>query len=77
MSSLPKGERMCTKFIELFANMVVDRRNKIMSRACIEFVQGEFVSFCDFEFSYLFFAILFDLLLFMLFTSFAIFPSSI
>jgi hypothetical protein len=29
MNSLPKGESMCTKFVELFANRVVERRNKI------------------------------------------------
>jgi hypothetical protein len=26
-----KGERLCTKLIELFANWVVERRNMIMS----------------------------------------------
>jgi hypothetical protein len=30
MSSLPKGERMCTKLVELFANRVVERRNMII-----------------------------------------------
>jgi hypothetical protein len=29
MSSLPKGESMDTKLVELFANMVVERRNII------------------------------------------------
>jgi hypothetical protein len=29
MSSLPKGESMCTKLVELFANWVVERRNMI------------------------------------------------
>jgi hypothetical protein len=29
MSSLPKGEGMGTKLVELFANMVVERRNMI------------------------------------------------
>jgi hypothetical protein len=31
MSSLQKGERLCTKLVELFANQVVERRNMIMS----------------------------------------------
>jgi hypothetical protein len=31
MSSLPKGERLCTKLAELFANQVVERGNMIMS----------------------------------------------
>jgi hypothetical protein len=31
MSSFPKGERMCTKLVELFANWVVERRNMIKS----------------------------------------------
>jgi hypothetical protein len=30
MSSLPKGERLCTKLVELFANREVERRNMIM-----------------------------------------------
>jgi hypothetical protein len=30
MSSLPKGESMGTKLVELFANRVVERRNMIM-----------------------------------------------
>jgi hypothetical protein len=29
MSSLPKGESMCTKLIELFTNRGVERRNMI------------------------------------------------
>jgi hypothetical protein len=29
MSSLPKGENMGTKLVELFANRVVERRNMI------------------------------------------------
>jgi hypothetical protein len=29
MSSLPKGESMCTKLVELFANRVVEKRNMI------------------------------------------------
>jgi hypothetical protein len=44
MSSLPKGESMDTKLIELFANRVVERRNMINEylrvRACIERVRG-------------------------------------
>jgi hypothetical protein len=44
MSSLPKGERMGTKLIELFANRVVERRNMINNylrgRAYIERVRG-------------------------------------
>jgi hypothetical protein len=31
MSSLSKGERLCTKLIELFANRVVERKNMTMS----------------------------------------------
>jgi hypothetical protein len=44
MSSLPKGESMSTKLVELFANRVVKRRNMIndylKGRACIESVRG-------------------------------------
>jgi hypothetical protein len=44
MSSLPKGESMGTKLVELFANRVVERRNMInvylRERACIESVRG-------------------------------------
>jgi hypothetical protein len=44
MSSLPKGESMGTKLVELFANCVVERRNMINDylrrRACIERVRG-------------------------------------
>jgi hypothetical protein len=44
MSSLPKGESMGTNLVELFANWVVERRNKIngylRGRACIERVRG-------------------------------------
>jgi hypothetical protein len=44
MSSLPKGESMCIKLIELFANRVVERRNMIIiylrGRDCIESVRG-------------------------------------
>jgi hypothetical protein len=45
MSSLPKGEGMGTKLVELFANMVVERRNMIKvylggGEACIESVRG-------------------------------------
>jgi hypothetical protein len=40
MSSLPKGESMGTKLVELFANRVDERRNMIndylRERACIE-----------------------------------------
>jgi hypothetical protein len=42
MSSLPKGESMGTKLVELFANRVVEGRNMIndylRGRACIESV---------------------------------------
>jgi hypothetical protein len=31
MSSLPKGESIGTKLVELFANRVVERRNMILS----------------------------------------------
>jgi hypothetical protein len=44
MSSLPKGESMDTKLVELFANRVVEIRNKIndylSGRACIKSVRG-------------------------------------
>jgi hypothetical protein len=44
MSSLPKGESMGTKLVELFTNWVVVRRNMINDylrrRACIERVRG-------------------------------------
>jgi hypothetical protein len=44
MSSLPKGESMGTKLVELFANWVVERRNMIndylRGRVCIERVRG-------------------------------------
>jgi hypothetical protein len=47
MSSLPKGESIGTKLIELFANRVVERINMIndylRGRVCIESVRG-FVS---------------------------------
>ena len=43
MSSLPKGESMGTKLIELFANQVVKRGNMIndylRGRACIKRVR--------------------------------------
>jgi hypothetical protein len=49
MSSLPKGESMCTKLVELFANRVVERRDMIKDylsgRDCIESVRGS----VDFE----------------------------
>jgi hypothetical protein len=44
MSSMPKGESMDTKLVELFANKVVERRNMInvylRGRVCIESVRG-------------------------------------
>jgi hypothetical protein len=44
MSSLPKGESMGTKLVELFDNRVAERRNMIndylRGRACIESVSG-------------------------------------
>jgi hypothetical protein len=44
MSSLPQGESMGTKLVELFANRVVERRNMInvylRGRACIESIRG-------------------------------------
>jgi hypothetical protein len=54
MSSLPKGESMSTKLVELFANRVVERRNMIndylRGRACIERVRGvDFRGSVDFE----------------------------
>jgi hypothetical protein len=43
MSSLPKGESMGTKLVELFVNRVVKKRNMIndylRGRACIESVK--------------------------------------
>jgi hypothetical protein len=60
MNSLPKGESMGTKLVELFANQVVTRRNMIndylRGRACIESVRGVLIlSFCaDFELFLLF-----------------------
>jgi hypothetical protein len=54
MSSLPKGESMGTKLVELFANRVVKRRNMIndylRGRACIERVTGS----VDFELFFIF-----------------------
>jgi hypothetical protein len=48
MSSLSKGESMCTKLVELFANRVVERRNMIndylRGRAYIESVRGSLLS---------------------------------
>jgi hypothetical protein len=48
MSSLSKGESMCTKLVKLFANRVVERRNMIndylRGRACIESVRGSLLS---------------------------------
>jgi hypothetical protein len=55
MSSLPKGESIGTKLVELFANKVDERRNMIndylRGRTCIESVRGVLIlSFCvDFE----------------------------
>jgi hypothetical protein len=54
MSSLPKGESMGTKLVELFSNMVDERRNMIndylRGRACIESVRGvNFRESVDFE----------------------------
>jgi hypothetical protein len=44
MSSLPTGESMGTKLVELFANRVDERRNMIndylRGRPCIESVRG-------------------------------------
>jgi hypothetical protein len=54
MSSLPNGESMGTKLVELFANHVVERRNMIndylRGRDCIECVRGvDFRGSVDFE----------------------------
>jgi hypothetical protein len=47
MSSLPKGETMGTKLVELFANPVLERKNMINAylrgRACIESVRGSLI----------------------------------
>jgi hypothetical protein len=44
MSSLPKGESMGIKLVELFANRMVERRNMInyylKGTTCIESVRG-------------------------------------
>jgi hypothetical protein len=58
MSSLAKGERLCTELVELFANRVVERRNIIMSiyggelalRVLGGVYLGGVLSFLDFEF---------------------------
>jgi hypothetical protein len=54
MSSLPKGESMGTKLVELFTDRVVERRNMIndylRGRACIESVRGvDFMRSVDFD----------------------------
>jgi hypothetical protein len=59
MSSLPKGESMGTKLVELFANRAVERRNMIndylKGRACIERVRGvDFRGSVNFELFLLF-----------------------
>jgi hypothetical protein len=59
MSSLPKGESVGTKLVELFANRTVERRNMIndylKGRACIERVGGvDFRGSVNFEFFLLF-----------------------
>jgi hypothetical protein len=59
MSSLPKGESMGIKLVELFANQVVERRNMIndylRGRAYIESVRGiDFRGSVDFELFLLF-----------------------
>jgi hypothetical protein len=47
MSLLPKGERLRTKLVELFANRVVERRNMInvylRGRACTESIRGSLI----------------------------------
>jgi hypothetical protein len=55
MSSLPKGESMSTKLVELFANRVVERRILIMTiyegelalRVLGEFIQGGVFELCE------------------------------
>jgi hypothetical protein len=74
MSSLPKGESMNTKLVELFANWVVEKRNmiipiyggKIALRVLGKFVSGGVLSFVTLSFSWLFFTILLGLPFFML-----------
>jgi hypothetical protein len=78
MSSLSKGENMGTKLVELFANMVVERRNMIniylRGRACIESVREcWFSGSADFEF---FLALFVVLPLFVSFVGLTAFPSS-
>jgi hypothetical protein len=51
---IAKGESMCTKLIELFANRILERRNMINNclrgRACIESVRRvDFRGSVDFE----------------------------
>jgi hypothetical protein len=60
MSSLPKGESVGTKLVELFANRMVERRYMIndylRGGACIDSVRGELISggSVDFELFLLF-----------------------
>jgi hypothetical protein len=81
MSSLPKGENMGTKLVELLANRVVERRNMIndylRGRACIESVRGvDFRGNVDFELFLLFSSFCLALSLFLLFVCFCGFPST-
>jgi hypothetical protein len=47
MSSLSNGESMGTKLVELFTNMVIEKRNRIndyqRGRACIESVRESLI----------------------------------
>jgi hypothetical protein len=84
MSSLPKGERLGTKLVELFANRVVEGRNMIMSiyggelalRVLGELISGEVLTFSILSFSWPAFTILLGLPLFVPFIGFMAFSSS-
>jgi hypothetical protein len=59
MSSLLKGENMCIKLVELFANQVVERRNMINDYLRGELAfrvlgRGDFKGSADFELFLLF-----------------------
>jgi hypothetical protein len=81
MSLLSKGERLCTKLVELFANRVIKRRNMIMSIQREEFalrvlgvlILGGVLSFLILSFSFPFCV---ALPFFLPFAGFYGFPSS-
>jgi hypothetical protein len=79
---IAKGEEYGYKVGRTLANQVVERRNMInyylRGRSCIESVRGSLIQgeFFILSFSWLFFAILFDLPFFVSFVGLAIFSSS-